>query len=62
MIETKQEEQQREWLFHSGKTGDILTFASGRTGTIIKITALYMLIEMQEGYTNLLFKDKIHFN
>lgn len=61
-METKIEEQQREWLFHSGKVGDILTFESGNEGTIIKMTACYMLIEMQAGYTNLLFKDKIHFN
>lgn len=60
--ETKQEEQQREWLFFSGKPGNELTFASGKKGTILKITPLYMLIYMHEGYTNLLFKDKIHFN
>lgn len=59
--ETKQEEQQREWLFFSGKVGDELKFESGNIGIITKITALYMLIEM-DGYTNLLLKDKIHFN
>lgn len=59
--ETKQEEQQREWLFFSGKVGDELKFESGNIGIITKLTDLYMIIKMKDS-TNILFKDKIHFN
>lgn len=62
MTETKKDEQDRLWLFHSGKVGDSLKFETGNTGIIKKKNDLYMVIKMSTGSTNILFKDKIHFN
>lgn len=62
MNESKQQEEDREEIFRFRKQGETLRFHGGREGKIIKKTDCYMLIKMQEGYTNILFKDKINFN